>query len=151
MPSKEVMRQRYLTYDQFEKMTPQEMYERLKGSSEPDVRSLAHDYAIAANLSAVDGVPSDEFLTLPDDEHLAVHSDLVAVLVSLSGVFTEDGTMARGINARLAELLFLDRTKTGGNYNRVIQAVKFDLMVLFDYLSTGNKLIGLSEYNSAKG
>lgn len=78
---------------------------------------------IAEELSKIWG---DELPQEWDNANNTISIETVQILARTSSLISQDG-LIYGINATIAELLFNDRTKTGGSYNQQIQQIKAEL------------------------
>ena len=133
------------------KMEPIDLYNHLASSPLGEIRELAHSYAKAAGLGSSIGSTTTCTGVVHQVENGEVDSDIVALLVGLSDIFDDDGKWKRGVNARMALLLFGDSKRTGGNYNRVIQHAKLQLISLCSHLAGRTQFPFLPEFNEIEG
>lgn len=88
---------------------------------------------------------SDVKKSFPRDGDYVIVTDVTSVIGRLSDIINDDGGFKRGANAVIAELVFGDRSKTGGSYNRKIQQVKTEIRGVVAMLQ-GSSIEVLAEY-----
>jgi len=104
-------------------LTQDEVYQYFATSDDPFQREIAKDIKASYGIGTL-AAPRQPI------------SDLSAVVFHLSHIVGKNGQWKRGANATIAELVFGDRTKTGGAYNRKIQEIKGDILRLINATTT---------------